>query len=331
MSSLKIAITTGDVDGIGLEVTEKALHRLGPQKGACFLIWRSEPSLPKSLKRLSRHFQILTFHSPDEALAYFLSPAMKPRQLVEIVSNESPALWVEQTARWCQEKKIHGMVTGPLSKTEIFRAGLRDMGHTDILKRITQTSQVHMGFVGNKFNVVLATAHIPLSQVAESLSEQSLQAALAAANGLRLKLSKGLQKKPIALLGLNPHAGEEGLIGKEEATLLMTALSDAKKRKIPVVGPLVPDAAFLEENWKKYSVYLSLYHDQGLIPFKVIHGQKSGVHISLGLPFVRTSVDHGTAKDIFGKNKAVANSMQDAIKTCLQLTKPSTKFLLTKR
>lgn len=325
MAPLKIAITTGDIDGIGLEIAEKALLKMGPQKGVHFLIWRSANSFPKTLKKLSAKFKIVSFTSPIKALSYLQSDEMKQNQLVEIVSSESPALWVEQTAIWCNEKQIDGMATGPLSKTEIHRAGLQDMGHTDILKRVSKTSRVHMGFVGNKFNVVLNTAHIPLAQVSSSMSVIDILAGIEAANRLRMKLPAAQQKKPIAVLGLNPHAGEEGLIGLEEQTFITRALAEASKAKIPVVGPLVPDAAFLEENWKKYSVYLAMYHDQGLIPFKTIHGQKSGVHISLGIPFVRTSVDHGTAKDIFGKNKAIANSMVDAIQACLRLAKSSIK------
>jgi 4-hydroxythreonine-4-phosphate dehydrogenase len=323
VAALKIAITTGDVDGIGLEIAEKALLKIGPQRGVHFLIWRSETSFPRSLKKLSTKFKLVGFRSPIKALSYLQSAEMKSNQLVEIISSESPALWVEQTAIWCYENQLHGMVTGPLSKTEILRTGLKDMGHTDILKRISRTPKVHMGFIGNKFNVVLTTAHIPLSQVPSSLGVMDILSGIEAANRLRLNLPKAQQKKPIAVLGLNPHAGEEGLIGKEEQTSISKALVKAQKMKISVVGPLVPDAAFLEENWKKYSIYLAMYHDQGLIPFKAIHGQKSGVHISLGIPFVRTSVDHGTAKDIFGKNRAVANSMVDAIQACLRLTKSS--------
>jgi len=323
VKSLKIAITTGDIDGIGLEISEKALLKIGPQRGVHFLIWRSDRSLPKSLSKLGRKFKVVSFTSPIKALGYLHSEDMKSNHLVEIISSESPALWVEQTAIWCKEKKLHGMVTGPLSKTEIYRAGLKDMGHTDILKRVSKTTKVHMGFMGNKFNVVLTSAHIPLSLVPQSLNVKEVLAGLEAANRLRMQLPKAQQNKPIAVLGLNPHAGEDGLIGSEEQTVIAKALAEAAKMRLPVVGPLVPDAAFLEENWKKFSVYLAMYHDQGLIPFKTVHGQKSGVHISLGIPFIRTSVDHGTAKDIFGKNKAIPNSMIDAILACLRLAKSS--------
>uniref|UniRef100_UPI0039E623D4 4-hydroxythreonine-4-phosphate dehydrogenase PdxA n=1 Tax=Bdellovibrio sp. TaxID=28201 RepID=UPI0039E623D4 len=199
--------------------------------------------------------------------------------------------------------------------------GFKDLGHTDILKRLSKTQYVNMGFVGNKFNVVLATAHEPLSQIAKTLNLQVLQEALLNANELRKKLPATQKSKPIGILGLNPHAGERGLIGHEETDLFPKILAFAHKRKIPVEGPLVPDAAFFPNNWKRFSLYLALYHDQGLIPFKMIHGQDSGVHISLGIPFVRTSVDHGTAKDIFGKNKANPQSMIDALRWAIKLAR----------
>jgi 4-hydroxythreonine-4-phosphate dehydrogenase len=321
----KISITTGDSDGVGLEVTEKALLKLGPQKAAHFLIWRSAVSSPKNLRKLEKNFKLISFENADEALNFFLSGKMNSKTLVEIVSKESPATWVETTALWCFNKKIQGMVTGPISKTEIYKAGMRDMGHTDILKRISKTSNVFMGFLGKEFNVLLATAHIPLEKVPSNLSVASLTIALEAANRLRGMLAPAARKRPIAILGVNPHAGEMGLIGKEESQIHPGLLKEAKKLKIPVWGPLSPDAAFQQENWKKCSVYLAMYHDQGLIPFKLVHGQDNGVHVSVGLPFVRTSVDHGTAKDIFAKNKANPASMVDAIEACIRLIKSSIK------
>jgi 4-hydroxythreonine-4-phosphate dehydrogenase len=320
---LKITITTGDPDGIGFEIAEKALWKLGPQPGVHFLIWRGASSYPKTLRHLRKKFSVISFSDEFLALEYLRSEKMAAKTLVELVSAKPPALWVQTSAQWCCADQIDGLVTGPISKTEIHKAGLKDMGHTDILKRVSKTPDVYMGFIGERFNVLLATSHIPIAKVAGSLSLEGLAKALRAADSLRTMLPLKQRHKPIGLLGLNPHAGESGLIGSEEADLHVDLIRRARKLKIPVVGPLVPDAAFQEENWKKYSVYLAMYHDQGLIPFKMIHGQENGVHVSVGLPFVRTSVDHGTAKDIFGKNKANAASMIDAIQACLRLVKSS--------
>jgi 4-hydroxythreonine-4-phosphate dehydrogenase len=171
-----------------------------------------------------------------------------------------------------------------------------------------------MAFIGNHFNVLLATDHVALSKVEKSLIRSDLKSALSASLALKDLLKS---KKPIGLLGLNPHAGERGIIGHFELKYLKN-LSNKNFN-----GPLVPDAAFLKKNWSKYCVYLCLYHDQGLIPFKMQHGQDSGVHITMGLPFVRTSVDHGTAIDIYNQDLANPQSMRDAILLNLKLTRSS--------
>lgn len=315
MSKHKIALTTGDVDGIGFEVTAKALHHLGPQKGVQFILWRTEGASQKYLKLIDQKFDRIVVDDLSEALK------IEGPYLIDIASDLAPAEWVELSAKACLKKEVHGLATAPLSKTSIKAAGFKDLGHTDILKRLSLTKHVHMGFVGEKFNVVLATAHLPIKEITKHLSFSVLAEALINANELRKKLPAAHAKKPIGVLGLNPHAGEQGLIGQEELLFFPELVSFAKEKKIPLEGPLVPDAAFFPENWKKYSVYLSLYHDQGLIPFKMIHGQDSGVHMTLGIPFVRTSVDHGTAKDIFGKNKANPNSMIDAVRWAVKLAR----------
>lgn len=315
MNKIKVVVTTGDTDGIGLEVAIKALKKLGPQKNVQILLWRSSSADTGLLKQLDRTWKRITVDSWAEALT------ISGPYLVDIGSDLSPAEWVEITAKACLHKEVQAMATGPLSKTSIKAAGFKDLGHTDILKRVSKTSLANMGFIGAHFNVVLATGHLALKEVPSSLNLEVLKKSLINANGLRQRLPKNKAKKPIAVLGLNPHAGEEGLIGKEELALFSALASFAKRQGIPIVGPLVPDAAFLKSNWDRYSVYLTLYHDQGLIPFKMIHGQESGVHITLGIPFIRTSVDHGTAKDIFGKNKAHPNSMLESIQWAIKLAR----------
>lgn len=315
MSSLKIAITTGDVDGIGFEVTAKALNLLRPQRGVQFILWRAENVSNNLLELVDQGWKRITVDSYKEA------QKIQGPYLVDIASDLSPSEWVEISARACLRNEIQALATAPLSKTSIRAAGYRDLGHTDILKRVSKAKSVNMGFVGSKFNVVLATAHIPLQAVSSTLQFKTAAAALWNANELRKKLPPHKASRPIGFLGVNPHAGEQGLIGSEEAKLFPRLHAFAKENNIPLVGPLVPDAAFFPENWKKFSVYVSAYHDQGLIPFKMIHGQDSGVHLTLGIPFIRTSVDHGTAKDIFGKNKANPRSMLEALEWAIKLAR----------
>lgn len=324
-SLLRIAITTGDPDGIGTEVTAKALAKLKPISGVRFYIWRS-PLCPEShLALIDRYFKRTTVNSWPDALKVATD---SKRDLVDINSHLPPATWVETTAKASLFGHIDAMVTAPLSKTSIASAGMKDLGHTGILRRVVGKKDLFMGFIGSQFNVVLATGHIPIADVPSALSAKRLEKAIAAADILRQILPKKAAANPLALLGLNPHAGEEGLIGHEESKIHLAALEAARSKGIEIEGPLVPDAAFFKENWRKYSAFIANYHDQGLIPFKMIHGQESGIHMTLGLPFVRTSVDHGTAKDIFGKNKADARSMTLAIEWALKLCRSSVSLEL---
>jgi 4-hydroxythreonine-4-phosphate dehydrogenase len=311
---IRVAITSGDTDGVGLEVVSKALSRLGKQAGVQFYLWRAPSCSKKDLRRIDRSFKRVTVASWPEALRAKVEGG---REIVDIASNLSPAHWVEASAQAAKLGHIDGLATAPLSKTAIHEAGMTDIGHTDILKRVSKCKDLYMCFVGKNFSVVLATGHVSLEKVTEELDETSLMGAIKAAAALK-KLQPSKDKRSLALVGLNPHAGEGGLIGSQESTVFKKVLERLKTEKIEVAGPLVPDVAFTEANWKKYSVYVASYHDQGLIPFKMVH-KRHGVHITMGLPFVRTSVDHGTAKDIFGKNLADYHSMLEALKWSVNL------------
>lgn len=288
----RIAITTGDADGVGPEVTAKALRSLGPLRGVRFIVYRTAHS-EKLFRPLRRQFG---------------------SSLVEVVSD-SPVDWVQEAGEKCLQGEYQGMVTGPLSKTLIRSSGRQELGHTEILSKLSGAKSVFQAYLGSHFHVVLATAHMPLRRVSQALSSKKLHQALLASAALAKRLSL---RKPLGVLGLNPHSGESGLLGPEEGRMKAVL---KRFRAHPVEGPLVPDAAFAKSRWDRYSVYVSCYHDQGLIPFKLIHGQSEGAQVSLGLPFVRTSVDHGTAKDIAGRGVADPGSMKDAIRWALRLTK----------
>jgi 4-hydroxythreonine-4-phosphate dehydrogenase len=308
----KIIITTGDADGIGWEVTAKALNALGPKKGVQFVYFKSARG-PKKQPLLARKFKSLVVSSLNEALTL----PFDSKTAIEVRSVKSPAHWVEDAAMACLHKKFAALVTAPLSKTTIADAGFTDIGHTEILSRVSGKHDLFMGFAGEKFCVVLATGHDPLLQAVGELHPERLRKAIKAALEMRQLLPAAKRKLPVAVVGVNPHAGEHGLIGSEEDWMSKLTAQFPEK---DVAGPLVPDAAFLPQNWVRYSVYVCPYHDQGLIPFKMVHGFKGGVHLTLGLPFVRTSVDHGTAKELFGKNKAAFGSMKDALTMAIKLS-----------
>lgn len=325
---LKIAITTGDPDGIGVEVTKKALQKVSlAGKVQLFIFICGEQELknyPKSLRHKieQQKFTLLgllnekftVFHVGDLATAMNLSNSYLKSCVFVIESNLNPAIWVEQSARFALNKKLSGLVTAPLSKTLIQRDGLRDMGHTDILKRVCKSKNAFMSFWGKHFNVVLITGHLPLQKVNKALNVHLINDCVKESTKIVRKLKI---KNKLAIVGLNPHAGEAGLIGSEEIALRRSLRGNNHLHS----EFLVPDVAFQQSNWRRFSAYLCPYHDQGLIPFKMIHGQQSGAHLTLGIPIVRTSVDHGTAKDIFAKNIATPNSMIDALKLCINLCK----------
>ncbi len=318
----KIALTTGDPNGIGFEVTAKALSQFtcSAQDFPLFFLFRDskqEKKQPALFKLIDRSWARITFYSLDVALAFAKTVSsadlFKKKLLIDLSLTTSAADWVFETAHACREKNLDSIVTAPLSKTLIKKVGYKQIGHTGIFRSLFPNQPMHMGFIGQDFSVMLATDHISLEKVPAALTKKSLAQALGSARVLQTALGS---KKSIAVLGLNPHAGENGILGSTEKKIL----SSLKK---PFVGPLVPDAAFLKKNWNHYALFVCLYHDQGLIPFKMHHGQDSGVHVTLGLPFVRTSVDHGTAFDIFNKNMANPASMLDAIRFNLKLLKRS--------
>lgn len=313
----KIAITTGDLKGIGFEVTAKALSRLNPaaknQNTLLFLFRHSsqEKLQPKYFKLIDKKWQRKTFDSLESALGYVKKNGSFPKNfLIDLSLETTPAEWVVQAASACKSGALTSLVTGPLSKSLTSALPQKALGHTGIFRLLFPKRNLFMSFVGKYFNIILATDHLPLSKVEPQLRFSGLGAVVSAARQFN-RLTKS--KKNVAILGLNPHAGEQGLIGDLEEQLFS---------KIPkgLVGPLVPDAAFLKKNWNLYSAFICLYHDQGLIPFKMQHGQDSGVQLTLGLPFIRTSVDHGTAFELFNKNVANANSMLEAIKLGIKLT-----------
>jgi 4-hydroxythreonine-4-phosphate dehydrogenase len=310
----RLAITTGDNDGIGFEISAKALHQLGPQKGVQFYLFRSQKSEVRYLNLIDKKFKRISVFSLEEALQIDVSSS---KIIFDICTDDTAPKNVEVAARACTKKHLDGLITAPLSKTLIQACGYKAKGHTEILQKISNVKTVHMVFIGRYFNVLLATGHLSLDRVSRALNKKTLSTALTHAELLRKYLAPSKRKRPIALLGLNPHAGEAGVLGGQEKRLFSQVLPLFPN----VEGPLVPDAAFLQKNWARYCLYVCCYHDQGLIPFKLVHGTKSGYHLTFGLPFIRTSVDHGTAKDIFGKNKADFSSMKEAIQACIQLAK----------
>ncbi len=312
----RVLITTGDVDGIGFEVSAKALNKIGPKRGIQFLYFRNPLSEKKYLPQIRKKFSVTTVESLKEAL----SEKFSSNTIIEIHTPLNPALCFEEGVRAALDEKIHGIVTAPLSKELIRKSGLSDKGHTDIMRRlINQEQNIYMAFIGKLFSVILVSDHVSIRDVPSRISKSLLLDIFACATSFLKMLKLPRRAQRIGVLGLNPHAGELPQLGHEDKEIISPAIREAQKHNFPVYGPLVPDVAFQESQYQKYGVFIAMYHDQGLIPFKMLHKKLHGVQISLNTPFIRTSVDHGTAKDLFGKNKADPTSMINAIQTALKL------------
>ncbi len=305
-----IAITTGDWDGIGLEITYKALRKLKVPKNRRLFVFFSDRSEKKYKNKIEKEFRIYN------TLLDAISKSKKP--VCFIKNNSSPARNFEDAVLLTKEKVLSAIVTAPLSKEEIKRSGLADKGHTDIIRRTYPSDKISMAFWGKYFSVALVTDHVPLKDVANRISKEALSLTIQNCYEHAKHLSSS-KKVAIGVLGLNPHAGEIDNLGTEEAEIIMPTLHALKSQGIPVSGPLIPDVCFHDPDYKAHTIYVAMYHDQGLIPFKIYHKKRHGVQISLNAPFVRTSVDHGTAKDIFGKDLADPTSMVLAIQKAFQM------------
>jgi 4-hydroxythreonine-4-phosphate dehydrogenase len=216
-----------------------------------------------------------------------------------------------------KKNEIHGLVTAPIHKKNVQSAEFNFTGHKPFLKSVFGVTEAVMILYAGNFRVALLTEHIPVSEVANHITRETILRKLHILND-SLKKDFGIDKPKIAVLGLNPHAGDEGLIGKEEETIIKPAIKEAKQNNILVIGPYSADAFFARQYHERFDAVLAMYHDQGLVPFKAL-ASGDGVNFTAGLPVVRTSPDHGTAFDIAGKGTADESSFRTAIFECIEI------------
>lgn len=228
---------------------------------------------------------------------------------------------LKEAAKLAKEKKIKALVTGPVSKDAISSAGISFIGQTEEIAKVCKIKpdDVIMIFIAGDLRIALFTRHIPLKLVSSKITRGKLEKFLLLLNK-EIKKRFHINKPKIAVLGLNPHASEKGLFGNEEKKIILPVVKRLNLKGIKVFGPLSPDATlakagqnFLKNKKQDFDVYVSFYHDQALPMFKAVCGMK-GVNVTLGLPFLRVSVDHGTGFDIAGKNKASNEGLVSAIK-----------------
>lgn len=225
--------------------------------------------------------------------------------------------YIKKAVDLVQNGEVDGLVTAPISKEALQRAGVNYSGHTEILTELTGEKNLLMLMVNKKVKVAMVTRHLPLKDVANNLTKEKIFLAIQlGAEGLKKYFS--IAKPKIAVCSLNPHSGEGGILGKEEKEIIIPAVNEAKKQGYYISGPYPAETVF--RGWQKYDLIITMYHDQAMLPLKLLDPY-SLVNVTLGLPFVRTSPGHGTAFDIAGKNIADARPMFSAVKLATQMCK----------
>jgi 4-hydroxythreonine-4-phosphate dehydrogenase len=222
------------------------------------------------------------------------------------------AAWIEAAVDMAMEGRIAAMVTCPINKKAMRMAGQEFTGHTELLAARTGAGRHVMMMAGDRLRVALVTIHVALEQVPGLLSESRVFGVIRVVRDA-LRSRFGIRDPDIVVAGLNPHAGEDGMFGNQEETIIAPAVRRAQNEGMKVSGPFPPDALFYHAAQKRWDAVVCMYHDQGLIPFKLLHFE-DGVNTTLGLPIIRTSVDHGTAYDIAGKGLANPSSLMAAVK-----------------
>lgn len=320
-----IGITCGDLNGIGIELIIKTFSDSRILEQCTPLIFASNKVINfyrKSVPEINFNYQstrdfnrinpkqVNLFNCWEEEVQ------INPGQLSE-VAGKYAALSLQTSVAALKQKQIDGLVTAPIHKKNIQSAEFTFTGHTPYLKSIFGVNDVVMMLCAGKFRVALVTEHLPINEVAKNITKEKIVSKL---NIIHQSLQKdfGIEKPRIAVLGLNPHAGDEGLIGNEEETIIKPAVKEAKNNNMFVIGPYSSDAFFARRGFERFDAVLAMYHDQGLIPFKAL-AIGEGVNYTAGLPAVRTSPDHGVAFDIAGKGKADISSFVTAVFECIDI------------
>jgi 4-phospho-D-threonate 3-dehydrogenase / 4-phospho-D-erythronate 3-dehydrogenase len=322
-----VAVTMGDPAGIGPEIIIKALSlaelsRLSRpvvigdarvMKNA-MKYSKASPVVLKEIKRLDEgdfRTGIINILDMDNVDSHKLKIGK-----VSVEAGRASVKYIERAIDLAMDKKVDAIATGPINKEAINKAGFRFDGHTELLTKRTGAKHSAMMFLSDSIRVMLVTTHLPLSQVAKEIDKKKILSVIKLADK---ELTELLGKKPrIGVAGLNPHAGEAGIFGSEEEKIISPAIEEAKKMGINVKGPVSADAIFYLANLNMFDIVIAMYHDQGLIPLKLLSFNKS-VNVTVGLPIIRTSVDHGTGFDIAGKGWANPSSMIQAIKVAAMM------------
>lgn len=332
----RIGITLGDLNGIGPEVIIKALadHRL---------LNLMTPIIYGSTKVLSFYRKLMNLeefnYSQVKAKGQFFPKAINVVNCWEDMVEINPGQPSRQTAKAAliclkraveelKEGLIDGFVTGPIDKNTIHGEEFPFQGHTEYLTQEFNAGESLMLMVGNDLRVGLVTEHIPVKEISSFITRERVELKIRLME-LTLKKDFLISKPKIAVLGLNPHAGDEGLLGNEEIDVIKPVIQDLKSKGKLIFGPFPADGFFASGQHSKYDGIVAMYHDQGLVAFKTLSFE-SGINYTAGLPYVRTSPDHGTAYGLAGKNLASEGSMRQAMYVACDIIKNRRSQLVEK-
>lgn len=330
---LKIGISIGDINGIGLEVILKTLA------DKRILDW-CVPVLYGSTKVASYHKNIIKvkdltlhnindIHGLNEAAVNVINCWIENVKITlgkcTAEGGKYATFSLEQATEDLLAGHIDALVTAPINKKAMQLSGFEYPGHTEYLTAKSQATESLMLMVNEDLRIGLVTNHIPVSQVASTITTELVLRKIELMNQ-SLKMDFGIDKPAIAVLGLNPHAGDGGVLGSEEIDIILPAIELAKKKGILAIGPYAADGLFGSGNFSNFDGILAMYHDQGLVPFKAL-SFGSGVNFTAGLPVIRTSPDHGTGFDIAGKNTADFSSFRQALYLAMDSSRQRAEYL----
>ena len=329
---IKVGITHGDLNGIGYEVIIKALNDNRLFDSFTPVIYGLSKALSYHHNELNiNDFQYKVIRRAEQAVPQKVNIVNLSDEEVRIEYGKSTATAgqfayqaLEEAVRDLKDDKIQVLVTAPINKHNVQSDSFQFPGHTEYLASRFQSKSALMLMVKDNLRIGVVTGHIPLSEVPDTITGDLIIEKLVMINN-SLKRDFGIDKPKIAVLGLNPHAGDSGLIGKEDETKVKPAIQEAWERDILAFGPFPADGFFGASSFRQYDAVLAMYHDQGLIPFKTL-AFEGGVNFTAGLPAVRTSPAHGTAYDKAGKNVSSPAAMREAIYLAIDVYQKRLQF-----
>ena len=313
INNMPLCITLGDPLGIGPEITARTLDFLQKKKiDISFIVIGSKKAFHKACENLNinkKFTYIKEFIDYDEKIEFLNRPS--------IVGGSISYKSICKAAELYKNKMVKAIVTAPISKESLHLAGHKFDGHTGLLGSIFNIEEPYLMLANKIFSTLHITCHKSLLEAIKLITKEKIVEVINIGHKHMLKINK--TEPRIGVCGLNPHAGENGIFGLEEINEIIPAVEFLKTKGLNIVGPISPDIIFREAVKKKFDLVIANYHDQGHIPVKLLYFDQS-VNVTLGVPFIRTSVDHGTAFDIAYKNKASAKNMLNAIIYALKMS-----------